>query len=369
MSRHSGRNTRKRVAAPLDIRGWVTEFSTEAEIYEELDRRIRALQHVGEASADVFLEGTSRLVSATLRLLGRGSEAREFTPDERALLIRAIGADIAAGYWTQREYRRGVLLPPIMTAGVPWDTLPDHIHVLDLSAQDIRAAASRTSSDVALLSSIQRQLTAVDDVPFLIGAAHRIIRQRGPWAVLNPIVPIALFHCLIAARYARDSEEAQHAARYADSLLDGLRPNLRQRRSRTPARLLDMQEQFRVLLDRSLQLKHLLDSGEPLRVTLAKSRDWFGARVDGRDLDRWRSMTADAIATELIRGAQRGRRGISEKSLRDYRHLAYKAQEIDETWHGFITYLHQRPERERRHIETALPLISSPPAPSEEPSA
>jgi hypothetical protein len=251
-----------------------------------------------------------------------------------------------------------------MTAGVPWDTLADHIHVLDLSPQQIRAATPK-KSDISALTYAQQRLTSADTPQFLLGAAYRIIGQLGPWAVFNPVVAVALFYSLIVARYASDREQARYAAHGADFLLDALRPNLSSRLSRTPDRLMDMQQEFAGLLSRSRQLKQLEDSQQPARVILAHARDWFGARVDARDLDRWRSMTPTAMATDILKSRHHGRRRISEKSLRDYRRLAAKAEDIDEAWHGFIDHLKQRPESDQRRIAMALPPIPSPPPPPE----
>jgi hypothetical protein len=360
---HRRRRTRTRASAPLDIRRWVIEIPTE-ELYDELDRRVAALQQVGERSADIFLEGGKRLASLTQGLLGHSSDLRAPTADERELLIRACGADVVAGHWRQREYRPKTLLPPIMTAGVPWATLPDHIHVLDLSPQRIRAAMPK-KSELRALASAQRNLTSADNVHFLLAASHRIIGQLGPRALFSPIVLLALFYWLSIARYASRSDEAQYAASVADTLLDAFRPNLSLRRSRTPDRLLETQEQFRTLLIRSRQLKHMQRSQDPLPVILAKARDWLGGRVDRRDLERWRGMSAEAVATELLKEAYRGRWRISEKSLRDYRRLAAQSQDVDEAWLAFTEHLKQRSDADQRRIITALPPILFPLAPQD----
>jgi hypothetical protein len=71
------------------------------------------------------------------------------------------------------------------------------------------------------------------------------------------------------------------------------------------------------------------------------------------------------MATDILKSRHHGRRRISEKSLRDYRRLAAKAEDIDEAWHGFIDHLKQRPESDQRRIAMALPPIPSPPPPPE----
>jgi len=228
-----------------------------------------------------------------------------------------------------------------------------------LSPHQIRAAAP-TKRELSALTSIQDQITSENTLHLLLGAAGRVIGQLGPWAVFHPMVAIALFYSLILAQYADDREQAQYWASSADMLLDALRPNLRHRLSRTPSRLIGMQEEFTAVLDRSRHLKHLQDSHQPIRSILAKARDWFGARVDSRDLDRWRGMTAAAIATEILESYHHGRRRISKKSLRDYRRLSDKTEDIDEAWRRFVEHLQQRPKHDQRRIALALPPIPSP---------
>jgi len=355
MARPPRGRRRFRVAAPLEIRKWVTEAGADG-VHEELCRRIDALDAVGKPWAEVFVPGGRQLVTTTLAMLGRTEELRTLTPEEEGMVIRGGAANIVATYWAQHEYRRGILLPPIMISGVPWDTLPDHIHVLDLSPDRIRQAAPRKAT-ITQLTAAQRKLDEADTLPLLLGAAHGIIRRFGPWAVFNPIVLTALFQWLIVAQYSATKAEAEYAAGGADALLDALRPNLSRRLWRTPDRLASIQKAFGELLARAEQLEALRQSQPRRRALLAKARDWFGARVDHGDLRRWERMTATAIAMDVLR-SQRG--NISEKALRDLRRLGDKQEDIAAEWQTFFDHLKTLPQQDQRRVVGALPPFASP---------
>ena len=354
MARSPRGRRRFRVASPLDIRNWVTEHAAE-EVYEELCRRIDALDAVGKPWAEGFVQGGRHLATTTLALLGRAEELPSLTPDEEGMAIRAGTANIVATYWAQHEYRRGMLLPPIMISGGPWDSLPDRIHVLDLSPDQIRRAAPKPAAP-AQWAAAQRKLGEADTLPLLLGAAHGMIERFGPWAIFNPVVLAALFYWLLFAQYAPTKPEAEYAADAADSLLDAFRPNLSRRLSRTPDRLTGIQQEFSELLARARQLKELQQSQHPGRALLARAREWFGARVDGRDLRRWELMTATPIAMDVLKS----QRGLSARALRDLRRLADDAEEIAAAWQRFLEYLKTRSEQDQRRITGALPLLASP---------
>jgi len=343
-----------RVASPLDIRGWVTQRDADG-VYEKLCHRIDTLEAVGKPGAALFVQGGRQLATRALAMLGRTEEFRKLTCDEEDQLIRGGVADMIATYWAQHEYRRGRLLPPIMISGGPWDILPDRIHILDLSPDQIRQAAPKRTV-FAQWSAAQRKLRQIDTLPLLLGAAHGIIERFGPWAVFNPVVLTALFYSLLVGQYAPTRPGADDATAAADSLLDAFRPNLSRRLSRTPDQLTGIQQDFSELLTRARQLKELQQAQHRRRALLAKARDWFGARVDDRDLRRWEPMTATAIAMEVLK-SQRGR---SAKALRDLRRLAERADDIATAWQRFLEHLKTRPKEDQRRIMGALSPLASP---------
>jgi hypothetical protein len=237
-----------------------------------------------------------------------------------------------------------------MINSVPWDVLPDHIHVLDLTPEQIRAASVSSSAVISAVKAAQQGLTDAETLPLLFGAARGMIDRFGPIALFSPIVPTALFACLTIARYAPTKNAAEDGARAADVLLDSLRADLSRRLVRSSDRLDATRQAFERLLTRARELKSLLRARRPPGVILAKAKDWFGARIDSRDLRRWDRMTDTAIAMEILAG----RLGIGLKALRDQRRLADKAQDIAEAWQTFVDYLTARSDVEQRRITEAL---------------
>jgi len=322
------------------------------DVYKELCRRIAALDAVGRPAKKFFVHSASQLALATLTMLGREQEFRELNPDEEAVLVRAAAANIVAAYWGAREHRRGILLPKIMIRGVPWDTLPTHIHVLDLSPEQIRQATPEPS-EVAQYAKAQQHIGEGETMAFLHGAARNVIEQLGPWAVFDPVVLTPLFYWLVYAQHAPSKEDARRAAAAADSLLDALRPDLSRHVSRTSEKLTRSSDEA---LGRARQLRELLHGPLPLPAIRAKARDWFGARVDDRDLRRWKSMTDADIAADLLRSET----GLSKKAVRDLRRLAGQAEAVSTAWQEFGEHLKTRPEPDQRRVLGALPPLISP---------
>jgi len=354
MARIARKRRRVRAASPLDIRKWVIGLDEE-EVYDELCRRVEALEFVAKPLAAVFIRGGIALGRTTLDMLRRQDEGPTLSPEEEGMLARASAASLVAAYWRHREYRPATMLPPIMIAGLPWDTLPDHIHVLDLSPKDIRKAAL-PQAVVAQLSGAPSAVDQVQSLQLHLEVALGIIRQFGPWALFNPVVITGLFHCLVIAQYTQARSDAHAAASYADALLDALRPDLSRRVSRTPDNLANPPEDAGELLVNVRRLMALQRQRASPKVILSKAKEWFGPRVDGRDLRRWKSKTAAEIVTELL-GGERPR---SEKTLRDYRRLDARAAGIAEGWKDFQEYLQQRPTPEQLRITGALPPFRSP---------
>jgi len=352
MATSARKHRRIRVASPLDIRKWILD---EEDVYEGLCRRIEALEAVAEPLAKLFVRFGIALGTTTLDMLGRTKEVRILTEEEEGVLARASAANLVAAYWRQHEYRRGVRFPPIMIAGAPWDTLPDHIHVLDLSPEEILKAAP-TKEIVAQLSRVRSPRDQSESLHLLLGVADGIIRQFGPWAlVMNPVVVITLFHWLVLAKFAPTKAQAKYAASCADALLDALRPDLSRRVVRTPNHLANAPEDSEELLANARKLKVLQRQHAFPRAILSKAKKWFGARVDGRDLRRWGRMTAAQIVTDVLGGEK----PKTKKTLRDYSRLADRAGYIAEAWQTFRTDLESRPPQDQRRITGALqPLVS-----------
>lgn len=343
------RRRRLRSASPLDVRSWVTGRAA-PEVYKELSRRIDSLDAVAKPHAKFLLQGGRYLATATLEILGRDDAIGTLSAEVERTIARIGAADIVATHWTHQEYRPRVVLPPIMTNSVPWDVLPDHIHVLDLTSEQIRAASVSSSEVIGAVKATQQTLTEVETLSLLFGAARGMIDRFGPIALFSPIVPTALFYCLTIARYAPTKNAAEDGARAADVLLDALRADLSRRLVRSSDRLDATRQAFERLLTRARELKTLLRSHRPPSGILAKAKDWFGARIDYRDLRRWERKTDTAIAMEILAGQL----GISLKALRDQRRLADKAQDIAEAWQAFVDYLKTRSDGEQRRTTEAL---------------
>src|SRR5262249_54874388 len=142
MGRSPRRGRRFRVASPVDIRGWVDAEDLDAEgIYRELSCRINALDAVGKQCGELLLQGGRRLATETIQRLGRDAKVRDVTSEEEGAVVGVGAAKLVAAFWSQQEDSPGRLLPPIMISGVPWDPLPDHVHVFDLTPGQIRQAA------------------------------------------------------------------------------------------------------------------------------------------------------------------------------------------------------------------------------------
>src|SRR5215467_3691435 len=186
------RRRRSRVASPIELRNWVTYPAADG-VFKELCLRIDALEAVGKPWAELFLSGGQQLAAITLGMLGSTEAPPALTPEQEGLVIREGAAHMVATSWARREYRRGMVLPPIMIRGVPWDTLPSHIHVLDLSPEQIRRAAP-TQDVLAHVTAAKRALDNADRLHLLLGAAHDSIVTLGPWAVFDRVVLTALFY-------------------------------------------------------------------------------------------------------------------------------------------------------------------------------
>src|SRR5262249_10112762 len=150
-----------------------------------------------------------------------------------------------------------------------------------------------------------RALDNADRLHLLLGAAHDSIVTLGPWAVFDRVVLTALFYWLLFPQYAPGKSKADYAARAADALLDALRPDRSRHMSRTPEQLTSVPQAFEEWLPRAQELAQLLHTGQSPRAALAKARDWFGARVDSRDLARWKTMTPLMIVIDNLK-TQRG---------------------------------------------------------------
>src|SRR5215467_9118197 len=345
------RRRRSRVASPIELRNWVTYPAADG-VFKELCLRIDALEAVGKPWAELFLSGGQQLAAITLGMLGSTEAPPALTPEQEGLVIRAGAAHMVATSWARREYRRGMVLPPIMIRGVPWDTLPTHIHVLDLSPEQIRQATPEPS-EVAQYAKALQHIGEGEAMAFLHGAARSVIEQLGPWAVFDPVVLTPLFYWLVYAQHSPSKEEARRAAVAADSLLDALRPDLSRHVSRTSEELTRSSDEA---LGRARQLRELLHGPLPLPAIRAKARDWFGARVDDRDLRRWKSMTDADIAADLLRSET----GLSKKAVRDLRRLAGQAEAVSTAWQEFGEHLKTRPEPDQRRVLGALPPLISP---------
>lgn len=231
--------------------------------------------------------------------------------------------------------------------------------MLDLSLEQIRQATPKPSEArkaEALQSVGLQNIGEADMLPLAFGAAHNAIERLGPWALLSPVVLTPLIYLLLFAQSAPTKVEASAGADAANSLLDALRPDLSRHMSRTPHQLTSLHATFGEYFNRARHIKELLRDRRPLHVIRARARDWFGPRLDERDLRQWERMTATQIATEALRSQM----NLSAKALRDLRGLADKAGEIAAEWEKFLEHLKTRSEQDRSRITDALPTLVSP---------
>jgi hypothetical protein len=279
--------------------------------------------------------------------------------------VRGGAATIVASYWAQQEHRPGVFLPPVMSRGVPWDTFPDAIHVLDLDPDQIRAALQHLAPfDTLDAAGLARLSEPPNDLFLLFGSAQTTIRALGALAVFDPIVQVALFEWLRVAHYTPAKDEAAFAANHAAQLLDEFLPDLSRRMIRIPERLAEVDTALRKLVKKVEPVRQAL-RGEGLTTkVLAQARAELGARVTRLDLARWQRMDTRAIAIERLARA----RGRSVKAVAEQLRLAEKAAAIDQSWEEFLTYLRMLPEPQQRAIVNALPpplrSPTKPPGPS-----
>jgi hypothetical protein len=333
--------------SPLDVRAWVTTLPPE-EIYTELLDRIDALETSIAPYRETCLHITRGLVECGLTRLGWTGALSELPEDAQRSLVRGVAASGVARYWAQQEARPGVFLPPVMSRGVPWDTFPDAIHVLDLDPDRIRAALRHVapvySRDPASLAQLSHP---PNDLFLLFGSAQSTIRELGPFAALDPVVQVALFEWLRIAHYAPTKAEAALAADYAAALLDGLLPDLSRRMSRTPERLEELDAMFRELLKKVEGLQ----SQRHLPGILARAHAALGATVTRHDLARWQWMDSRTITLEQLARA----RHRSVKVVTEQLRLAEKAADIEQAWEEFLAYLRTFPEARQQAMVNALP--------------
>lgn len=358
------RRRRLRSASPLDVRSWVTGRAA-PEVYAELSRRIDALDAVAQPHAEFLVQGGRYVAMMTLEMLGSDAAIGTLPAEVERTIARVGAANMVATHWAHHEYRPRMILPAVMINSVPWDILPDRIHVLDLTPQHILAASVPGRTAITAVRAARRGLSEADKPALLFGAAHGMIDRFGPLALLSPVVIAAIVSYLSLAQYAPTKNAADDGARAADVLLDALRADLSRRLVRSSDRLPAMRRAFERLLTRAREFKELLQSHRPPRVVLATAKDWFGAWVDYRDLRRWERHTPTAIATEVLADQL----GIGQKALRDQRRLADTAQDIAEAWQAFVAYLKTRPHVEQRRITEALAVPASQPQPGQSSSS
>ncbi len=358
--------SRSRTVSPLEVRAWVADQPPEA-MYTELRHRIAALDAGIASHRETFLQTGRALFESVLKRMGWPAAALPELPQgAQRLVVRGAAANIVVGYWAEHEYRPGAFLPPIMIRGVPWDTFPHAIHLLDLDVDRISTALEHIQLLGSADPSAVRQLSeAPHDALLLLGAAQSTIRTLGPLAVFDPGVHAALFTWLRTAHYAPTKEEAAVAAKAAAGLLDEFLPDLSRRMTRTPERLDEVQGVFKDLLKKVERVMHALRSQGPTTQVLSLARAELGPGIARRDLAGWRRREARAVALERLAHARRG----SVKALTEQLRLAEKAAAIDEAWEEFLTHLQTLPDAQQQAILTALPpLVASPAKPPGSPT-
>jgi len=344
--------------SPLEIRGWVMKLPPE-EIHAEILHRIDALENGVKSYRDIFVRAGRLLTESALRRIGRPGPLPDLPAEAEDIAARGGAASIVATYWAEHEYRPGVFLPPVMSHGLPWDTFPDAIHVLDLDAGHIRTSLKHVPElkqlDAVTLERISKQ---PHDALFLLGAALRMVRARGPLAAFDGLVQVTLFIWLWSAHYAPTRKAAEFAADCAAELLDAFKPDLSRHMTRTPERLDELQRVFTETVEKVKRINHELRSEGLTKRVLALARNQIGPRIGRHDISRWQRMDTRTVATESLARERR----ISVKSLKEQLRLAEKAQAIDEAWDEFLVHLRTRPMAEQQRIQTALPPLFSPAA-------
>jgi hypothetical protein len=343
--------------SPLDLRAWVTKLPSE-ELYTELLRRIDALDTAIAPYRETFLHAGRALFESAVKRLGWLGALPELPEDAQHAVVRGGAATIVASHWAQQEYRPGVFLPPVMSRGVPWDTFPDAIHLLDLAPDEIRSALQHIAPFDALdAAGLHRLREPPNDLLLLFGSAQGTIRALGPLAIFDPGVHVALFEWLRIAHYAPMKEEAAFAADLAVQLLHEFLPDLSRRMIRTPDRLAEVDTALRDLIKKLELVMEALKAEGPTTKVLAKARAALGASVTRHDLARWQRMDSRAIALERLARA----RHRSVKAVAEQLRLAEKAADIEQAWQEFLKYLRTLPEPQQHAIVHALPPLLGPP--------
>lgn len=127
---------------PLEVRGWVIGKLPE-EIDAELVRRIEHLDQAIRPYRSQLLDAAHALVEQPLRAWGFTDQVPRLPAEAEDPVARTTAASTVAAYWEVHEFRSGYVLPSIQIFGVPWDTPPNVVHVLDLDPDLIRIAMTK----------------------------------------------------------------------------------------------------------------------------------------------------------------------------------------------------------------------------------
>ncbi len=352
-----GHPARTRTTNPLDVRDWVVE-KLPKEIYAELLRRIDNLDEAIRPYRVSLLRAGHALIEQPLRAWGLTGPIPNLPAYAEDHVARITAASIVSTYWDAHPYRPRCFLPSVQIIGVPWETLPNGVHVLDLDPALVRIALTKSPE--------LKDLDRVSETPTLalyrlFGATQNLIRRLGPLALFNQLVQLTLFLFLATARQAPTKDAAERAADAADALLLEFLPDLSRQMTRTPERLTQMRQAFQQTHDHAIEIRKALEMTGVTSGILARARLLLGRRVNQSDLMRWQRMTVHAVAVDAFTMRHR----LSVKAVRDQLRLGEKADEIGRTWAEFVTFLGGRPESEQQRILTAL----SPPAPPAPPPA
>ena len=262
------RPARTRTTHPLDVRDWVIGKLPE-EIYAELVRRIENLDETIRPHRATILNAGHALIEQPLRAWGfTGTVPNLPTPAEDPV-ARITAASIVSGYWEAHEHRSRQLLPSIQIIGIPWETPPNVVHVLDLDPELIRLAVAKSPEFKDLHRVLDTPALAFDR---LFGAAQNLIRRLGPLALFSQLVQFTLFAFLTGAHHAPSKQQAERAADAADALLAEFLPDLSRQMTRTPDRLARLRQAFQQTYDRVTQIRQELDTEGVTAGLLARAR-------------------------------------------------------------------------------------------------
>jgi len=287
-----------------------------------------------EPYRDVIGRSMYPLLDEIMKTLGFPPGLR--TPEATGWLARLMAWNTVASYWSEHPLR-GKYLPRIATRGLPWDLLPDEIHVLDLPPEQSRRALreSRFLQDLSQLTSHPPEdrdgtptLSISDE---LVSAAIHEIRFGRAEAFFNPLVVVVTYELLKTAHYSPRLEERRQAVGRLVAVFGAFAPDLSQHISRREDQLVPRLEAYETLSAALDPLLRDLRAQGPTTALVDQFRACVDPRVTPSQLKRWSKTSASTLAMAVVAGRCR----LSPKTLADQLTLARTARRIQNAWGNY----------------------------------